>query len=67
MVVCDDRMLEDCSYRLTLSNLEANSWISRKKTWVLDAEAHLVVQTDQKPESDHKEGVVVLGLQYPDR
>ena len=29
MVVCDGRMLEHCSYRLTLSNLEVNSWKSR--------------------------------------
>ena len=29
---------------------------------MLDAkEVHLVVQSDQKPEWDHKEGVVVLG------
>ena len=32
MVVCSERMLEDYSYRLVLSNLEVNSWKYRKKT-----------------------------------
>ena len=70
MAVCDDRVLEDCSRHLTLSNLEAYSWVSRKKPQVLGAkEVHLVVQAGQKPESRHEEGVVslVLGSQYPDR
>jgi len=31
-VVCHDRMLEGCSCRLTLSNLEVNSWKSQKNT-----------------------------------
>jgi hypothetical protein len=64
VVVCHDRMLEDCSYRLTHRFLEVNFWKSRKKVWVLDAkEAHLVVQVDQNLESEHSDGVVVLGLQ----
>ena len=64
MVVCDGRMLEHCSYRLTLSNLEVNSWKSECR---VQSRPHLVVQADRKPGSEHEEGVVVLGLQYPDR
>ena len=62
-MVYHDKMLEDFSYRLTLLNLEVNSWKSQKNTWIPDAkEVHLVVQADQKPGLVHEEGVVVSGL-----
>jgi len=60
MVMCHDRVLEDCSHCLTLSNLEVYSWKFRKKAQVLGAKGvHLVVQIDQAPGSEHEEGAMV--------